>query len=119
MVPQCHIKRRTRLWKVLDWSFACFGKGDDGIEVDLESEFTAVFTILQDRTRDILLSGILLKNVKSEGGGAQDGILPMVVVVHKIQHQGLVKRIDEQEFGFRPGGIVTEILSAYSKELQI
>ena len=116
MEPQRYIKGCTRLWKLLDVSFACIGKGDDGIEVDLESEFTAAFSVFQDRTRDVLLSGVIFKGVKSEGGGAQERILPMVIMVHEIQHQGLVKRIDEQEFGFRPGGIVTETLSAYSKE---
>lgn len=45
---QWRIGRCTRLWKLLDGPLARLGQGDDGIEVDFESEFTTVFTVLQD-----------------------------------------------------------------------
>ena len=39
-------KRCTCLRKLLDRPFAGFGNGDDGIEVDVESKFATLFTIL-------------------------------------------------------------------------
>jgi hypothetical protein len=103
--------RRTRLRKLLDSPFTCFGKGNNGVEVDIEQKFATVMAILQDRACDILLSRIVFENFETEGSRAKDTIVSVVVEVHDIQNERLMKRTDEQEFGFRPCRIVTENVS--------
>lgn len=85
------VARRTRLRELLDGSFAGFGKGDDGVEVNVKLEVATVLAVLQDGARDILLSGIVFKNFKTKGSRAKDSVLSVVVEVHDIENERLVK----------------------------
>ena len=57
----------------------------------------------------------MFENFKTKGSRTKDTILSMVVEVHDIQNERLVKRMDKQEFGFRPSRVITEILLGHKK----
>lgn len=68
---------------------------ENGVEVDIEAQGSALLSILQDRHLDVLLRRILLELAEVERGKPEIRVRTVVVVVPQLQHEVLRERVDE------------------------